>query len=75
MISNNNPHSDDDSFGGAFGGAFGGSFGVKFNSDGSTSKVETTEEKEVEVKKPARKTKKVEVVTPKEPRVSSRTSP
>lgn len=73
MISNNNPHSDDDSFGGAFGGAFGGSFGVKFNSDGSTSKVETTEEKEVEVKKPARKTKKVEVVTPKEPRVSSRT--
>ena len=74
MISNNNPHADDDTFGDAFGGAFGGAFEVKFNSDGSTSKIKPSEEKKVEVKKTTKRTKKSEpVLEKKEPRVSSRT--
>ncbi len=75
MTANNNPHSDDDTFGGAFGCAFGGAFQVKFNSDGSTSKVAATPATvEEPVKKVVKKTKKVEEpLVKKELRTSSRT--
>lgn len=75
MVSNNNPHSEDDSFAGAFGGAFGGAFEVKFNSDGSTSKVAASKETQEEpAKKSVKKTKKPEETTvKKELRSSSRT--